>query len=51
MAKVTKKDKIKHTIGELKEMGKQIVEMAELFEKHIEELEREIEGNNDKTKK
>ena len=46
MAEPSKKEKIKHTLEELKAMGKQIVEMAELFEKHIEELEREIEKNN-----
>jgi hypothetical protein len=34
-----KKEKIKHTLKELKEM-------IELFKKHIEELEVEIEENN-----
>ena len=58
MAEPTKKEKIKHTIDELKEMAKRIEEMAGLFEDHIKELEREIENNerngckiDDKTEK
>jgi len=51
MADPTKKEKIKHTLEELKAMGKQIVEMAEFFQEHIEELEKEIEENNARPKR
>jgi len=46
-----KKKKIKHTLEELKTMGKQIVEMVILLETHIEQLEKEIEDNNGKRTK
>lgn len=46
MKKLSKKEKIKHTLNELKEMGKQIIDMTKLLEDHIEELKEEIEKNN-----
>lgn len=48
MPKSSKKEKIKYALKELREMGKQIVEMVTLLEEHIEKLEKEIEDNNDK---
>lgn len=41
MAKITKKDKVKHTIKELKEL-------VLLLQDHFKELEREIEENNER---